>query len=355
MKKVRSVLLAGALLAALAAPACAAGDVVWTQNTRLQMMRNEYDSATVAAGVTVELQNWRPDPMGLEIHKSLTVEPGGTVTGGCLIFYRGATCTGLDLYYAVAGEEKRLTLTLDEVLAAFPQDDYYPTFLFDPYTGHYVLVADFGNDPFEKPEPATPGVDGDHTVRAAEALKELGLFQGSDKGFELDRAPSRMEEVILLIRLLGKEEAALSGDGTHPFEDVTNWGDDTRPQRYVGFAYANKLTNGVGDTDGNGVPEFGMQQTATAQMFVTFVLRAMGYKDPGFGGTDFTYDGAVAFAMEKGLIAGSADVESFDRGACVRIMEAALRQNTNGGDLLWKTLAAEGVFTEEAYKAAFGV
>lgn len=36
-------------------------------------------------------------------------------------------------------------------------------------------------------------------------------------------------------------------------------------------------------------------------------------------------------------------------------MEAALRQKKNGGDLLWRELASEGVFTEDAYKAAFGV
>ena len=39
-------------------------------------------------------------------------------------------------------------------------------------------------------------------------------------------------------------------------------------------------------------------------------------------------------------------------GACVRIMESALRQSTKDGTALWQKLAADGVFTEEAYRAA---
>ena len=69
-------------------------------------MRNNYDNATVKAGVTVTMKELKPDPRGLEIGRSLTVEPGGTIVGGSLIFERGATCSGLDLYYVIAGQEK---------------------------------------------------------------------------------------------------------------------------------------------------------------------------------------------------------------------------------------------------------
>lgn len=37
----------------------------------------------------------------------------------------------------------------------------------------------------------------------AQELKDVGLFQGTDTGFELDRAPTRAESAVMLVRLLG--------------------------------------------------------------------------------------------------------------------------------------------------------
>ena len=351
-RKLCSLLLALTLALSLSVPALAAGDLDVTKDTHLNRMQNIYNSVTVRSGATLSMENWRPDPPGLEIGKSLTVEAGGKIIGGSLIFERGATCEGMELYYKVAGVEKPFTVTLSELIAVEPSADYRPTFLYDLDTGHYVLIADYANDPFEIPAPGDGGSGGGvdtRTEQLAETLKSLGLFVGSDSGFELDRAPTRIEEVILLIRLLGKEEEALSGTWSHPFDDIPTWSGD-RANKYIGYAYQHNLANGI-DTG-----KFGSDTPATAQMFATFVLRAMGYNDsPSKGNVDFTYAKATDFAMERGLIAGQGDIDGFDRGACVRIMEAALRQKKNGGDLLWRELASEGVFTEDAYKIAFGV
>ena len=346
-RKLFSRLLALTLALSLSASALAAGDLDVTKDTHLNRMRNIYNSVTVRSGATLSMENWRPDPPGLEIGKSLTVEAGGKITGGSFIFERGATCEGMELYYKVAGVEKPFSVTLAELIAVEPSADYRPTFLYDLDTGHYVLVADYANDPFETPVPGDGGSGGidTRTEQLAETLKTLGLFVGSDRGFELDRAPTRVEEVVMLIRLLGKELEALGGSWTHPFTDVPAWAD-----KYIGYAYENSLAGGIGGG------KFGTDTPATAQMFATFVLRALGYNDsPLKGDVDFTYAEAIDFAMSKGLIAGQGDIDGFDRGACVRIMEAALRQKKNGGDLLWRELASEGVFTEDAYKAAFGV
>ena len=55
----------------------------------------------------------------------------------------------------------------------------------------------------------------------AAALKQLGLFKGvSDTDFALDRAPTRTEALIMLIRAMGKESEALGGSWSHPFTDV---------------------------------------------------------------------------------------------------------------------------------------
>jgi hypothetical protein len=344
MKKILSLILAGVLTLSLGLPALAYGDVTWSEDTTLTAFINRYDNATVGAGVTLTMKEYAPDPQGLEIYKSLTVEAGGRITGGgCIIFSREASCTGFDLYYRVAGEEKRLAVPLAEVVAAEPNhSDYRPTFLYDKTTGHYVLVADYANDPFEQPQPADggsgQGVDA-RLTETAEKLKALGLFLGSDLGFELERRPTRIEEVIMLIRLLGKEREAANGSWTHPFTDVPDWADP-----YVGYAYEKRLTSGIS------ADRFGVDG-ATVQQFETFVLRAMGYSDAN--GADFTWDHPETLARNLGIVLGPDDETNFNRGTCVKIMEIALRNAGKDGTRLCEKLAGEGVFSLADYTRLF--
>lgn len=122
----------------------------------------------------------------------------------------------------------------------------------------------------------------------AEALKNLGLFKGSDKGFELERAPNRLECGVMLIRLLGKEEEALNMNYSHPFTDVPGWGNP-----YVGYMYEKGLTQGVGNN------QYGSTQLINTKSYVTFVLRALGYDDKN---GDFTWNEALIKGNEVGLI-----------------------------------------------------
>ena len=340
MRKLLTLTLAIALVFSVTVPVFAASDVTWSSDTTLTKFINAYDNAVVKAGVTVTMKEMKPDPQGLEIKKSLTVEAGGTIRGGgCIIFERSASCTGFDLYYIAGGSEKILPVGIAELVKLFPTSDYRPTFNWNASTGHYVLASVFEGDPFDTPEAGGAG-GSNNAENCANALKSLGLFLGSDNGFELDRKPTRVEAVIMLIRLLGKEAEAKSGTYSHPFTDVPAWADN-----YVGYAYENSLANGTGKTT------FGTED-ATAQMFATFVLRALGYQDDTKGGTDFTYAGAVDFAQSRGLVSGPDMINNFNRGSCVKMMESALRQALKTGDPLYKKLAGEGVFTEEAYKAA---
>lgn len=57
----------------------------------------------------------------------------------------------------------------------------------------------------------------------AEHLKDLGLFEGTAQGYELDRAPTRGEAVAMLVRLLGAEQNALTLEYSAPFTDLQNW------------------------------------------------------------------------------------------------------------------------------------
>ena len=58
---------------------------------------------------------------------------------------------------------------------------------------------------------------------AADALSELGLFRGTEKGFELDREPTRAEAATMLVRLLGAENEAMTLTYTAPYTDVYDW------------------------------------------------------------------------------------------------------------------------------------
>jgi hypothetical protein len=170
-----------------------------------------------------------------------------------------------------------------------------------------------------------PGRDFEKETEAAHRLKDLGLFQGvgtnPDGGinFDLARAPSRTEVLVMLIRLLGKENEAMNDDWKHPFTDVPGWAD-----KFVGYAYEKGLTKGVSLT------EFGTG-TASVQMYLTFVLRALGYTD-GPGGT-FTWDAPERFAQGVGILPEGVYMEDFRRADMVLISEAALYARLKDSDI----------------------
>ena len=177
-------------------------------------------------------------------------------------------------------------------------------------------------------------------VMAAD-LKELGLFQGvSDTDFALDRAPSRTEALVMLIRVLGKEADALNGNWYHPFTDVAPWSD-----KYIGYAYQHDLTRGISATS------FGTG-SANAAMYVTFVLRALGYSDTN--DEDFTWSDPFSLANDIGILPRRVDLRTFLRADVVTVSYAALPVCLKNTELtLAEKLIADEVFTEEQYTAVY--
>ena len=174
----------------------------------------------------------------------------------------------------------------------------------------------------------------------AQELKEVGLFQGTDTGFELDRAPTRAESAVMLVRLLGAEETAKAdleaGKTAHPFTDVPEWA-----KAHVAWLYTNKLTNGISET------EFGSDSLCNAQMYCTFVLCALGYSD-GEGG-QFAYDEAVSFAAEKGVYNTAVAQGEFLRDDVVAVSYQALFAKVNGQEnTLLAKLIADGAVSQTA-------
>jgi len=179
---------------------------------------------------------------------------------------------------------------------------------------------------------------------AAEYLYELGLFRGTgtDSGgapvFELERSPNRSEALVMVLRLMGLEEEALSSDYSHPFTDSSEWNEP-----YIAYAYNKGLTMGVSKT------RFGANEPATAQMYITFVLRCLGYTDSG-NSPDFSYSGSVSFAADIGLVdSGFSDYTNFTRGDVAIISRNALSQPLrNSEQTLYQKLVDNGVIKASA-------
>lgn len=119
------------------------------------------------------------------------------------------------------------------------------------------------------------------------ALNKLGLFNGTDYGLELNRPASRIESLIMLIRLLGEEEQALAHSSSHNFTDVPSWADT-----YVAYAFDKGYTKGMTDT------LFYSDRYVRDLDYYTFILRALGYKDD----IDFTWATAFEKAIEIKII-----------------------------------------------------
>lgn len=136
----------------------------------------------------------------------------------------------------------------------------------------------------------TTNTDADYEYYSyAQKLSEIGVFVGTGDGFELDREPTRIEALVILIRLLGKEEEALLMDAeTSPFTDVPGWA-----TAYVNYGYREGLTKGISDT------AFGSNEIIMSRSFTTFVLRSLGYDDST---GDFSWSDANDFGKQIGLL-----------------------------------------------------
>jgi hypothetical protein len=134
-----------------------------------------------------------------------------------------------------------------------------------------------------------------HNLDKAEGLNSLGLFRGSDTGFDLDKPLKRSEAVVMLLRLLGKEGMALNQSAENPFGDVPSWAEP-----YIAYAFSQKYCNGISET------EFGASENITANQYTTFLLRALGFSDIS---GDFAWDNSLDKAYEIRLI----DNEQYSR------------------------------------------
>ena len=170
-------------------------------------------------------------------------------------------------------------------------------------------------------------------TNCADSLHEMGLFQGTQNGYDLDRTPTRAEAAVMLVRLLGKEAEAKTLTYTAPFTDLKGW-----EKPYVQYLYSNGLANGTNRTT------FHPTGKCTAQMYATFLLRALGYSDTA----DFSYANAIETARERGIYdTGIINVQNFlrDDAAAASYTVLSVSPKNSEGTLL-DQLVSENAITE---------
>ena len=177
---------------------------------------------------------------------------------------------------------------------------------------------------------------GQNSTAHADHLASLHLFRGTANGYNLEGVPTRLQGLIMLIRLLGLEEEALACEEPNPFTDVTGTGG-----RYAAYAYANGLTKGTG------AAAFTPSRALSASNYVTFLLRALGYDDAQ---GDFTPGKSLEFAAGVSLMSAEAAAAlagaSMDRGDLADLSYAALTcKMKDGSRTLAEKLRDDGIFS----------
>jgi len=182
-------------------------------------------------------------------------------------------------------------------------------------------------------------------------LHDLGLFKGVGTNvdgtinYDLNRNISRAEALVMLIRLKGEETAAREAGFPHPFADVPGWASP-----FVGWGYERGYTKGVSDD------MFGTDDPASPEMYITFVLRALGYSDTS-AEPDFKWSDPYALAGKLGLLGiRELDLENFLRADVALVSWKALKAvpkvSAVNGMIMAEVLISAGTFTREQWENA---
>ena len=138
-------------------------------------------------------------------------------------------------------------------------------------------------------------------VPEAEFLYAVGLLRGSEEGLTLNQDMTRAQAAVMVVRLMGAQDLAISTNAQHPFTDVPDWASP-----YVGYLYTKGITAGLGE----GI--YGSNETITRTQFMTFLLRTMGYDDKS---GDFYWATSLSTAANLGIVdSGTQETGTFDRG-----------------------------------------
>lgn len=137
---------------------------------------------------------------------------------------------------------------------------------------------------------------------AGEFLSTAGILKGEDGDLKLDAVLTREQGMLMIARLMGKEDEALNNKLTSTFKDAKN---NAYWAPVVAWAESLKLTNGMGDGT------FGLGKELRVIEYQTLALRVLGF-EAKWDGTGL--DAATVKTVEElGMM--TAVGTTFNRGA----------------------------------------
>lgn len=179
-------------------------------------------------------------------------------------------------------------------------------------------------------------------------LNELGLFKGTDQGFDLESIATRAQGAVMLTRFMGVEEASIEayeqGMITHPFQDVPSWASP-----HVAFLFSEGLTKGISQI------RYGADLELTGEQYITMLLRSLGYDDSK---GDFLWNASLDF-LNSTYDVSIGDLNAFrtiektgmNRGVMVRLSYLTLGFNyKNLDNRVLDRLYFNEVFSEALYE-----
>gem|GEM_PF-1508896 len=183
----------------------------------------------------------------------------------------------------------------------------------------------------------------DSNTLKADTLKLLGLFTGTNSGYQLEDSFTRAQGVVMLLRLSGEADEAAAAQLKPNFTDVksTNWAADA-----IAYAVSKGYVKGIG----NGA--FAPDRVMSGKEFLTLINRLLGY-------TDAAPSTAEELSRNNGLLSADAaarltNAKPFLRGDMVEVVYAALQTNLSGSPktLLRSLVEDKGAISPDAAVAS---
>lgn len=295
-KKVIALLLTGALISGGVALGTEAGSIDDPLIT-LNWLRSTFIPTTVAAAEAQVDKRMDEFPQQVPSDGTIGVELRAK-RGDIFQLASGASLLSLAGSVSVTGDGTVIDLTVGEEV---------PLNIGSVAVKHRYLTAENTQAVFSitsdtavirliGPYQLIPSKETDYNALAG-ALKTMGLFRGSDvaygSGYELESAPTRIQGLIMFLRLLGEDAVAQAYPGSGiTFADVPEWA-----LPYAAYAYDRGYIKGRG-VDSQWRVVFGASDLLTARDYMTFLLRALGYVE----GSDFQWLSAVEDAQSIGVL-----------------------------------------------------
>ncbi len=170
-----------------------------------------------------------------------------------------------------------------------------------------------------------------------QALYELGIMTGTDKGMEPDRQLTRAEALTLIERTTGVTFPAYSLS-ERPFDDIEgHWAENTILKFYA-----------KGLVAGRGNKAFDPDATVTGREFVKILLSTMGYENITI---ENAYEKGVEVRLLNDNFTKSLVSENYSllRSDAARLCFSALTALTPSGKMLYKNLIDLGKFDKDAF------